>query len=101
MINEVSIERRIYCLDRMNNNYFKKGAHIAVQRLESAGITLPPPDYGIEEDMSGTRESGNVPLQLFTSAERLGLLTDLSDESSRLHHVRGTVNNSERRNSRR
>ncbi|KAL8844050.1 MAG: hypothetical protein Q9176_001456 [Flavoplaca citrina] len=60
MINEVSIERRIYCLDRMNNNYFKKGAHIAVQRLESAGITLPPPDYGIEEGMSGTRESGNM-----------------------------------------
>ncbi|KAL8884726.1 MAG: hypothetical protein Q9215_007288, partial [Flavoplaca cf. flavocitrina] len=64
MINEVSIERRIYCLDRMNNNYFKKGAHIAVQRLESAGITLPPPDYGIEEGMSGTRESGNDPFMI-------------------------------------
>lgn len=100
MINEVSIERRIYCLDRMNNNYFKKGAHIAVQRLESTGITLPPPDYGIEEDMTGTRESGNVPLK-FTSAGPLGLLTEVSDESSRLYHVRGTVNSSERRNSRR
>ncbi|KAI4189986.1 MAG: hypothetical protein L6R41_001094 [Letrouitia leprolyta] len=45
-ISEVAIERRLFCLERMDNDYFKKGSAIAVQRLESAGIRLPPePDY--------------------------------------------------------
>ena len=44
----------------MENNYFKKGAFIAVQRLESAGNTLPPPDYGTDELINGTAESGDV-----------------------------------------
>lgn len=99
-LSELAIERRIYCLDRMDNNYFKKGAHIAVQRLESAGITLPPPDYGPDEDMTAIRESGNVPLSS-TSAALDGSLTEVSDESSRLNHVRGTVDHSGGRNSRR
>lgn len=59
-LSELAIERRIYCLDRMENNYFKKGAHVAVQRLESAGITLPPPAYGPDEDTTARQESGNV-----------------------------------------
>lgn len=99
-LSELAIERRIYCLDRMDNNYFKKGAHIAVQRLESAGITLPPPDYGPDEDMTAIRESGNVPLSS-TRAAQLELLTEVSDESSRVNHVRGTVDHSGGRNSRR
>lgn len=44
----------------MENNYFNKGAHVAVQRLESAGITLPPPAYGLDQDMTAVPESGNV-----------------------------------------
>ncbi|KAL8777538.1 MAG: hypothetical protein Q9213_007820 [Squamulea squamosa] len=60
-LSEIAIERRIYCLDRMENNYFKKGAYIAVQRLESAGITLPSPNYGPEESVDGLRDSGTVP----------------------------------------
>ncbi|KAL8906647.1 MAG: hypothetical protein Q9207_001901 [Kuettlingeria erythrocarpa] len=41
-ISEPAIERRLYCLDRMANDYFKKGAALAVQRLESSGVRLPP-----------------------------------------------------------
>ncbi|KAL8769814.1 MAG: hypothetical protein Q9209_004252 [Squamulea sp. 1 TL-2023] len=59
-LSEIAIERRIYCLDRMENNYFKKGAYIAVQRLESAGITLPSPDFGPEEGVDGLRDSENM-----------------------------------------
>ncbi|KAL8667994.1 MAG: hypothetical protein Q9168_007131 [Polycauliona sp. 1 TL-2023] len=60
MISDLAIERRIYCLDRMGNNYFKKGSLMAVQRLQSAGITLPPPAHGLDEDMTGMRDSGNT-----------------------------------------
>lgn len=59
-LSELAIERRIYCLDRTENNYFKKGSHIAVQRFESAGITLPPPAYGLDQDMTAVPDSGNV-----------------------------------------
>ncbi|KAL8991703.1 MAG: hypothetical protein Q9169_007726 [Polycauliona sp. 2 TL-2023] len=59
-ISDLAIERRIYCLDRMENNYFKKGSHMAVQRLESMGITLPPPDHGLDQDVIGIRDSGNM-----------------------------------------
>ncbi|KAL8908313.1 MAG: hypothetical protein Q9171_005499 [Xanthocarpia ochracea] len=59
-LSEIAIENRIYCLDRMENNYFKKGAFIAVQRLESAGNTLPPPDYGNDEVINGTAASGDM-----------------------------------------
>ncbi|KAL8636838.1 MAG: hypothetical protein Q9226_009201 [Calogaya cf. arnoldii] len=97
-LSELAIERRIYCLDRMENNYFKKGAHIAVQRLESAGITLPPPDYGSDEDMTRIRESDNVPFTSIRAAMN-GLLTEVPDEPGRFSHVRGNPNHSDWRNS--
>lgn len=50
-ISEGAVERRLYCLDRMANNYFKRGSALAVQRLESAGIRLPQePDYDMDKE---------------------------------------------------
>ncbi|KAL8965661.1 MAG: hypothetical protein Q9197_006393, partial [Variospora fuerteventurae] len=52
-ISEAAIERRLYCLDRMPNNYFKKGSALAVSRLESAGIRLPlEPDHDMAKENS-------------------------------------------------
>ncbi|KAL8712845.1 MAG: hypothetical protein Q9220_003053 [cf. Caloplaca sp. 1 TL-2023] len=55
-ISEQNIERRLYCLDRMDNNYFKRGAAISVQRLESAGFQLPEPNSGSSDEEFGTHE---------------------------------------------
>ncbi|KAL9001981.1 MAG: hypothetical protein Q9188_005077 [Gyalolechia gomerana] len=58
-ISESAIERRLFCLDRMDNDYFKKGSAIAVQRLESAGIRLPPePDYDTGKEEAGAKKIG-------------------------------------------
>ncbi|KAI4094140.1 MAG: hypothetical protein LQ344_002394 [Seirophora lacunosa] len=54
-ISEAAIERRLYCLDRMNNDYFKKGSALAVSRLESAGIRLP-----LEPEYDMTKENPNL-----------------------------------------
>lgn len=41
----------------MDNDYFKKGSAIAVQRLESAGIRLPPePDYDTGKEEAGAKK---------------------------------------------
>ncbi|KAL8936912.1 MAG: hypothetical protein Q9211_003949 [Gyalolechia sp. 1 TL-2023] len=59
VISESAIERRLFCLDRMENDYFKKGSSIAVQRLESAGIRLPPePDYDPGKEQTGAMKIG-------------------------------------------
>lgn len=44
----------------MENNYFKKGSYIAVQRLESVGITLPEPWYGPDEAALPTQQTHKV-----------------------------------------
>ncbi|KAL8718612.1 MAG: hypothetical protein Q9225_004275 [Loekoesia sp. 1 TL-2023] len=60
-ISEPAIERRLFCLDRMENNYFKKGSVIAVQRLESAGIRLPPePEYDTDRDENKATKSQKI-----------------------------------------
>ncbi|KAL9008120.1 MAG: hypothetical protein Q9173_006725 [Seirophora scorigena] len=56
-ISEAAIERRLYCLDRMNNDYFKKGSALAVSRLESAGIRLPlEPEYDMTQENPNLNE---------------------------------------------
>ncbi|CAO1602354.1 hypothetical protein XANCAGTX0491_005968 [Xanthoria calcicola] len=95
-LSELAIERRIYCLDRMENNYFKKGAHVAVQRLESAGITLPPPAYGPDEDTTAMQESGNMsPVESpifeappITQAGAIRVVSDASTEAGMLSSAR-------------
>ncbi|KAI4239154.1 MAG: hypothetical protein L6R40_005587 [Gallowayella cf. fulva] len=59
-LSELAIERRVACLDNMENNYFKKGSYIAVQRLESVGITLPEPWYGPDEAALPTQQTHKV-----------------------------------------
>ncbi|KAL8940153.1 MAG: hypothetical protein Q9216_002971 [Gyalolechia sp. 2 TL-2023] len=73
-ISESAIERRLFCLDRMDNDYFKKGSAIAVQRLESAGIRLPPePDYNTSKGDTGAKKIGPVepvtPVKQSTTAQ--------------------------------
>ncbi|KAL8950164.1 MAG: hypothetical protein Q9222_003792 [Ikaeria aurantiellina] len=71
-ISETAIERRLYCLDRMDNNYFKRGAAIAVQRLEAAGFHLPEPKYGLSDEGIGTHESQKVaPFTFIVGSSRI------------------------------
>lgn len=52
----------------MENNYFKKGSVIAVQRLESAGIRLPPEpkyDAGKEEDRATSSQKVLSPYEKY------------------------------------
>ncbi len=99
-LSELAVERRIFCLDRMENGYFKKGAHVAVQRFESAGITLPPPAHGLDEDLTAVPELGKV-LSGLPMLPPYELLTEVSDESSRVTYLRGTADNSGGRDPRR
>ncbi|KAL8841753.1 MAG: hypothetical protein Q9170_000786 [Blastenia crenularia] len=63
-LSESAIERRLFCLDRMDNDFFKKGSDLAVQRLESAGIRLPPePKYGsdkVETEVTASQKGGHA-----------------------------------------
>ena len=44
MIPEEAIQRRIDTLDNQDNNYFVKGAEIAVVQAEANGYEMPPFD---------------------------------------------------------
>ncbi|KAI4103239.1 MAG: hypothetical protein LQ339_004342 [Xanthoria mediterranea] len=89
-LSELAIERRIYCLDRMENNYFNKGAHVAVQRLESAGITLPPPAYGLDQDMTAMSpvESTIFEAPPINQAGAIRVVSDASTEPGPLSSAR-------------
>ncbi|KAL8694327.1 MAG: hypothetical protein Q9224_003589 [Gallowayella concinna] len=70
-LSEIAIERRVTCLDSMENNYFKKGSYIAVQRLESAGVTLPEPWYGPDDEALAAMRSQNISPVPSSVAEKL------------------------------
>lgn len=97
-ISEAAIERRLFCLDRMDNDYFKKGSAIAVQRLESAGIRLTPePDYDKETGVKKTIPAEPVtPVKQSTAqAPGVRMLNRNNTESkgsltARYHHDRYT-----------
>ncbi|KAL8729606.1 MAG: hypothetical protein Q9181_004950 [Wetmoreana brouardii] len=55
-LSEISIEKRLWCLDQMETTYFQKGAAIAVERREAAGHVLGPlPDYEAMEKLADKR----------------------------------------------
>ncbi|KAL8801650.1 MAG: hypothetical protein Q9223_006916 [Gallowayella weberi] len=70
-LSEIAIERRVSCLDSIENNYFKKGSYIAVQRLESAGVTLPGPWYGSDDEALATMRSQSTSPVSSSIAEKL------------------------------
>ncbi|KAL8686455.1 MAG: hypothetical protein Q9218_007096 [Villophora microphyllina] len=58
-ISELSIEKRVWCLDQSgDNDYFKKGADLAVERLEAAGHVLPDePDWDAIENEAAVKRA--------------------------------------------
>lgn len=45
LLSTEAIERRIFCLDQQENEYFVEGMMTAVEKAEKMGFALPPMDF--------------------------------------------------------